>query len=112
MIRFTRTLMAGLALTTSLVGPASAQQAYPTKPIRIVVPYAPGGATDLMARVVAPRLGEILGQPVLIENKPGANTAIGADTVAKSAPDGYTLMFTNDATFVLNPALVLVRTSP
>lgn len=105
MIRFTRTLMAGLALTTSLVGPAGAQQAYPTKPIRIVVPYAPGGATDLMARVVAPRLGEVLGQPVLIENKPGANTAIGADTVAKSAPDGYTLMFTNDATFVLNPAL-------
>ncbi len=82
-----------------------AQQSYPTKPIRIVVPYAPGGATDIMARLVAQKLSEILGQPVLVDNKPGANTGIGAEAVAKSSPDGYTLMFTNDATFVLNPAL-------
>jgi len=105
MIRFVRTLMTGLALAATLAGTAAAQQAWPSKPIRLVVPYAPGGATDLMARVIAPRIGEILGQPVLIDNKPGANTAIGADAVAKSPPDGYTLMFTNDATFVLNPAL-------
>ncbi|HOA94093.1 MAG TPA: tripartite tricarboxylate transporter substrate binding protein [Quisquiliibacterium sp.] len=105
MFRFARSLLTGLACAAALAGPAGAQQAYPSKPIRIVVPYAPGGATDLMARVVAPRLGEILGQPVVIDNKPGANTAIGADAVAKSPADGYTLMFTNDATFVLNPAL-------
>jgi tripartite-type tricarboxylate transporter receptor subunit TctC len=82
-----------------------AQTAYPNKPIRIVVPYAPGGATDIMARTVAQRLGEQLGQSVLVENKPGANSGIGADAVAKAPADGYTLLFTNDATFVLNPVL-------
>ena len=80
-------------------------QAFPNKPIRVVVPYAPGGATDIMGRVVAQRLGEIVGQQVLVDNRPGANTGIGAEAVAKAPPDGYTLMFTNDATFVLNPAL-------
>ncbi len=80
-------------------------QAFPGKPIRVVVPYAPGGATDIMGRVVAQRLGEILGQQVLVDNRPGANTGIGAEAVAKAPADGYTLMFTNDATFVLNPAL-------
>ena len=80
-------------------------QAFPNKPIRVVVPYAPGGATDIMGRVVAQRLGEILGQQVLVDNRPGANTGIGAEAVAKAPADGYTLMFTNDATFVLNPAL-------
>ena len=80
-------------------------QAFPNKPIRVVVPYAPGGATDILGRVVAQRLGEILGQQVLVDNRPGANTGIGAEAVAKAPADGYTLMFTNDATFVLNPAL-------
>ncbi len=80
-------------------------QAFPMKPIRVIVPYAPGGATDIMGRVVAQRLGEILGQQVLVDNRPGANTGIGAEAVAKAPADGYTLMFTNDATFVLNPAL-------
>ena len=106
MIRFQRTLGFAFALLSALAGTAGAQQAYPSKPIRIIVPYAPGGATDIMGRVVSQRLAEILGQPIVIENKPGANTAIGADLVAKSPADGYTLMFTNDATFVLNPALM------
>ncbi len=96
--------MSLLALSThSLL--SLAQQPYPNKPVKVVVPYAPGGATDIMARLVAQKLSDVLGQPVLVENKPGANTGIGAEAVAKSAPDGYTLMFTNDATFVLNPAL-------
>jgi tripartite-type tricarboxylate transporter receptor subunit TctC len=82
-----------------------AQPSFPSRPIRIIVPYAPGGATDIMARMVAGKLSEILGQPVLVDNKPGANTALGAELVAKAPADGYTLMFTNDATFVLNPAL-------
>jgi tripartite-type tricarboxylate transporter receptor subunit TctC len=98
-------LFAAALLSGALAGPAAAQSAFPARPIRVVVPYAPGGATDIMARTVAQRLGEILGQTVIIENKPGANTAIGAEQVAKSPADGYTLMFTNDATFVLNPAL-------
>jgi tripartite-type tricarboxylate transporter receptor subunit TctC len=80
-------------------------QSYPSKPIRVVVPYAPGGTTDIVGRQVGQRMSELLGQPVIIENRTGANTAIGADAVAKSAPDGYTVLFTNDATFVLNPVL-------
>ena len=92
-----------LALFT-LAGHVLAQP-YPNKPIRVVVPYAPGGATDIMGRVVAQRLGEILGQQLIIDNKPGGSTAIGAEFAAKAPADGYTLMFTNDATFVLNPAL-------
>lgn len=80
-------------------------QAYPSKPIRIVVPYAPGGTTDIVGRQVGQRMSEALGQPVIVENRTGGNTAIGADAVAKSPADGYTVLFTNDATFVLNPVL-------
>ena len=80
-------------------------QSYPAKALRIVVPYAPGGTTDVVARQMGQRMSQALGQPVVIENRTGANTAIGAEAVAKSAPDGYTLLFTNDATFVLNPLL-------
>ncbi len=95
-----------IAATLFLMASTGVQaQAYPNKPVRMVVPYAPGGATDIMGRVVAQRLGEILGQQMVVDNRPGGNTAIGAEIVAKAPPDGYTLMFTNDATFVLNPAL-------
>jgi tripartite-type tricarboxylate transporter receptor subunit TctC len=80
-------------------------QTYPSKPVRIIVPYAPGGTTDIVGRQMGQKLSESLGQPVLIENRTGANTAIGAEAVAKAAPDGHTLLFTNDATFVLNPVL-------
>src|SRR3546814_2690532 len=67
--------------------------------------YAPGGATDILARMVGKQLSENLGQPVVIENKAGGNTSIAATQVARAEADGYTLLFTNDATFVLNPAL-------
>ena len=100
-----RTFLALIWLWAGLAGQTFAQSAYPARAIRVVVPYAPGGGTDIVARTVAQRLSDILGQPLLIDNKPGANTAIGADAVAKAPADGYTLMFTNDATFVLNPAL-------
>ena len=88
------------------LGPhAFAQGAFPSKPIRIIIPYAPGGTTDIVGRRMGQKLAEALGQPVVVENRTGANTAIGADAVAKSPADGYTLLFTNDATFVLNPVL-------
>ena len=104
MIRICNSLVIVAALLALAVGQALAQ-GFPNKPIRVIVPYAPGGATDIMGRVVAQRLGEILGQQMLVDNRPGANTGIGAEAVAKAPADGYTLMFTNDATFVLNPVL-------
>ncbi len=78
---------------TSVVGSAIAQD-YPNKPIRWVVPYTPGGFTDNVTRMVSAKVQTILGQPIVIENKPGANSIIGADFVAKAAPDGYTLLTT------------------
>jgi tripartite-type tricarboxylate transporter receptor subunit TctC len=80
---------AGALLASSAV----AQSAFPSKPVRWIVPFAPGGPTDVVARVVAPKLGDRLGQPVIIENRAGAGGNIGNEAVAKSAPDGYTIAF-------------------
>jgi len=95
------------ALASSLLaigaGAASAQ-AWPVKPITMVVTYPAGGGADTMARLIAPKLGEALGQPIVIENKPGASGQIGAAAVAKAAPDGYTLML-DASSFAVNPAL-------
>nr|WP_231907075.1 tripartite tricarboxylate transporter substrate binding protein [Cupriavidus sp. D384] len=77
--------------------PAAQAQAWPNKPIRMVVPYPPGGPTDIVARVVGQKLSERLGQPIVVDNRPGAGGNIGADAVAKSAPDGYTMLVATTA---------------
>jgi tripartite-type tricarboxylate transporter receptor subunit TctC len=84
--------------------PAAAQN-YPVKPVRVIVAFAPGGSTDVVFRILAPRLTEYLGQPVLVDNRPGGGATIGMDLVAKSAPDGYTLGVAN-ISFGANPSLV------
>jgi len=95
-------VLALLAIAVAL--PALAQD-YPTKPIKIIVPFAPGGNVDITARLVAPGLSSVLGQPVVVENKPGAGGTIGADFVAKAAPDGYTLLMGSNSTFSVAPSL-------
>jgi len=85
--------------------PLWAQTAWPSKPVRIVVPFAAGGTTDILARALAPELSKAFGQPFIIENKPGAGGNLGADNVAKSAPDGYSLLMGTVGTHAINPAL-------
>src|SRR5437764_8925551 len=94
------TLAVAAIFVVALAGDASAQT-YPTKPIRVMVPYAAGGITDILARALGQKLGEALGQPIVIDNRPGANSQVGAEIVARAAPDGYTLMVSADTTFVM-----------
>jgi len=96
-------LLAG-ALSFAFAAAASAQ-AYPTKAIRVIVPYAAGGTSDILARQIGPKLTEAWGQPVVVENKPGANGNVGADFVAKSAPDGYTLLLTDLGGLVISASV-------
>ncbi len=96
-------LIAGIGIT--LITSVAAAQGFPTKPIRFVVPYPPGGSLDQIARALADKMKDGLGQPVLVENRPGAGGNIGADAVAKSAPDGHTIVMGAVATHAINPAL-------
>ncbi len=85
--------------------PPAAAQAYPARTVRIIVPYPAGGGIDIMSRVIGERLSQRLGQAFVVENKPGAGTLVAAETVARAAPDGHTLMITTDATITINPHL-------
>ena len=99
-MNFVRMILCALLLFSA----SSGAQPYPAKLIRIIVPYPPGGGTDVVARTLAQKMTEVMGQQVIVDNRPGANGIIGSDVVAKAAPDGYTALITL-ATHVINPAL-------
>jgi tripartite-type tricarboxylate transporter receptor subunit TctC len=99
------TALAAVLMGGALSPGVAAQAAYPSHPIRIIVPFGPGGASDILARIIAKDLGERLKQPVVVENKPGAGGTIGADLVAKSPPDGYTLLLADVSVVMTFPSL-------
>src|SRR6188472_1216151 len=88
------------------VAQIAASQPYPTKPIRLVVPYPPGGPTDFVGRAVAARLTELLGQQMVVDNRPGAGTVIGSEMIARAAPDGYNLLFGTGGGTYLAPLIL------
>lgn len=102
--RFATMLAVGFGLTVA-AGAASAQQTFPDRPVRLVVPFAAGGSTDIVARIIAAKMSEILKQQVIVENRAGAGGNAGAAAVARSAPDGYTILMGTVATHAINPAL-------
>ena len=85
------------AAAIAAVAPAASAADYPSKAIRLVVPFSPGGGNDIAARFIAQKLTEAFGQPAVVDNRPGAGSTLGTDVVAKSAPDGYTLLVTHNA---------------
>jgi len=103
--RITRRTFGGLLASVPFLTAAQAQEAYPTKAVNIVLPFAAGGASDFVSRSLAERLSPLLGQPVIVENRPGANGIIGTSMVAQAAPDGYTLLLALGATLSINPSL-------
>ena len=104
MTRLIRCALAALALFATGAGSAALAQAYPSKPVRVVVPFPPGGGTDFYARELAQALQRRLGQPFVVENKPGASSTIGTEIVAKAPADGYTILVTSNS-LVTAPAL-------
>jgi tripartite-type tricarboxylate transporter receptor subunit TctC len=94
-----------VALALALVAAGAWAQDYPSRPVHVVVPYPAGGPNDIIVRIVGKRLGETLGQPIVVENRPGAGGNIGTDSVAKSAPDGYTLVSVGPGALIINPLL-------
>jgi tripartite-type tricarboxylate transporter receptor subunit TctC len=100
-----RRAAAALALAALLPGLASGQPSYPTKPIRLIVPWPPGGGADVLTRMLSPKLSEALGQQIIVDNRGGAAGNIGAELAAKSPPDGYTIVFAYSGTHSINPSI-------
>jgi len=100
-----RSINALLGVTLALVGAAAVAQGYPSRPVRIVVGFAPGGAADTVARAMSDAMGKALGQTVVIDNRPGAGSSLAAEHVAKAAPDGYTVLIASPSSISVNPAL-------
>ena len=105
MKRVLLSLLGALCVTLASIAPVVWAQQYPDRPIKLIVPYSPGGLPDTMARIVAQRMSESLGQQVIIENKAGASGILGTEAVAKSPPDGYTLLVADVSQLAVNPAL-------
>src|SRR5687768_5097342 len=101
----TMRMLTGLALLLT-AGIAAAQGDYPNRPIRLVVPYAPGGVSDITGRIVAQKMTEVLGQPVVVENRAGAGGMLGTGAVAKADPDGYTIVLSSLSAYAIGPRLV------
>ena len=101
----TPVLTAIVAISALTPVQSASAQTYPTKPIHLIVPYPAGGGTDFFARLVGQKMSELVGQPIVVENKPGAATNLGADFVAKAPPDGYTVLLGDVATYAANPSL-------
>ncbi len=102
---FARTLTAAVAALVAGLPFTAAAQAWPGKPVRLVIPFPAGGATDIIGRVIAQKLGAALGQQVVVDNKPGAGGTIGSDMVAKAPADGYTILMATSSTHSIGPAL-------
>jgi tripartite-type tricarboxylate transporter receptor subunit TctC len=98
------TALAALLLLTAVT--AAAQQSYPNRPIRLIVPYPPGGNVDITARIIGPVLGEVVGQTIVVDNRSGAGGNVGAALVAKAPPDGYTLLMGSSAPLAINPIVI------
>jgi tripartite-type tricarboxylate transporter receptor subunit TctC len=96
----------------ALARPALAQEDFPNRPVRMIVPFAPGGASDIIARIIQPTLNNVLGRPVVIDNRPGATGNIGMEAAARAAPDGYTIVLGNAGTTVINPGVQTLPWSP
>lgn len=97
--------LAAVALLAAAMVSSVSAQAWPARPVRLIVPFPPAGGTDVIARVIAPRVGEALGQQVVIDNRAGANGNVGTELVARSSPDGYTLLLNGGGTLAVNPSL-------
>ncbi|MDB5874517.1 MAG: tripartite tricarboxylate transporter substrate binding protein [Ramlibacter sp.] len=104
--RFASKLLASISLSVIALTAAAQGDAYPNKPIRMIVPYAAGGPTDVLARIVGLKLGEIVGQAVIVDNRPGASGIPGTDAVARAAPDGYTIGLSTIGPLAVNPSLI------
>jgi tripartite-type tricarboxylate transporter receptor subunit TctC len=104
-MKYLRPYLLALSVVAATLPGVATAQAFPSKPVRLVVPFAPGGTTDLLARVISVKMAATLGQSVVVENKAGAGGAIGAAEVAKSPPDGYTLLMSSVSTMAANPAI-------